>query len=120
MRRTRPALLVLLVLIVSAPVAWAQSQAVNGTIEGTVRDGSGGVLPGVTVSVINTDTGTQRIVVSNASGLYRAVLLPLGTYRLVAELAGFKKFEQAGITIAAGKTAEVNISMNVGEVNETV
>ena len=120
MRRTVPALLVLLVFIVSAPVAWAQSQAANGTIEGTVRDGSGGVLPGVTVSVINTDTGTQRIVVSNASGLYRAVLLPLGTYRLVAELAGFKKFEQAGITIAAGKTAEVNISMNVGEVNETV
>ena len=43
MRRTLPALLVLLVFIVSAPVAWAQSQAANGAIEGTVRDGSGGV-----------------------------------------------------------------------------
>jgi len=119
MRRTLPALVALFLLSASAP-ALAQSQAANGAIEGTVRDGSGAVLPGVTVSLVNTDTGAQRIVMTNDSGLYRAVLLPLGTYRVTAELAGFKKFEQAGIGLGAGRTAEINITMNVGDLNETV
>ena len=48
--------------------AFAQSQAINGTIEGTVKDASGAVLPGVTVTVLNTDTGTQRVVVRVGRG----------------------------------------------------
>jgi hypothetical protein len=119
MRRILPCLLALL-LVVSAAPALAQSQAANGAIEGTVRDNSGGVLPGVTVSVANADTGTLRIVVTNESGLYRAVLLPLGTYRVTAELAGFKKHEQGGIELGAGRTAEINITLQVGDLNETV
>ena len=119
MRRILPSLLALL-LVVSAAPALAQSQAANGAIEGTVRDNSGGVLPGVTVSVVNADTGTLRIVVTNESGLYRAVLLPLGTYRVTAELAGFKKHDQGGIELGAGRTAEINITLQVGDLNETV
>jgi len=119
MRRILPFMLALL-LMVSAVPALAQSQAANGAIEGTVRDNSGGVLPGVTVALVNTDTGTQRIVITNESGLYRAVLLPLGTYRLTAELAGFKKHEQAGIELNAGRTAEINVTLQVGDLNETV
>jgi len=119
MRRILPSLLALL-LVVSAAPALAQSQAANGAIEGTVRDNSGGVLPGVTVSVVNADTGTLRIVVTNESGLYRAVLLPLGTYRVTAELSGVKKHEQAGIELNAGRTAEINITLQVGDLNETV
>ena len=86
----------------SARSAFAQSQAINGTIEGTVVDDQGAVLPGVTVTVANLDTGDTRVVVTNESGLYRAPLLPLGTYRVSAELQGFKKFEQTGITISRG------------------
>ena len=119
MRRVLSSVLALL-LVASAAPALAQSQAANGAIEGTVRDSSGGVLPGVTVEIANTDTGTQRIAVTNESGLYRAVLLPLGSYRLTAELAGFKKHERAGITISAGQTAEINVTMSVGDLNETV
>jgi carboxypeptidase family protein len=100
--------------------AFAQSQAINGTIEGTVSDASGGVLPGVTLTVTNTDTGAERSVVTNEKGLYRAPLLPLGTYRVVAELQGFKKFEQTGITLLAGQTAVVNVSLGVGQVSEVV
>ena len=55
--------------------AFAQSTAVNGTIEGTVKDTQGSLLPGVTVTVTNIDTGDQRVVVTNESGLYRAPLL---------------------------------------------
>jgi hypothetical protein len=119
MRRALPSLLALL-LVASAVPALAQSQAANGAIEGTIRDNSGGVLPGVTVALVNADTGAQRIVVTNESGLYRAVLLPLGTYRVTAELAGFKKHDQAGIELSAGRTAEINITLQVGDLNETV
>jgi len=100
--------------------AAAQSQATNGTIEGIVRDGSGGVLPGVTVTVKNVDTGLERVVITNEAGTYRASLLSLGGYAVRAELQGFKKFEQQGIALSAGQTAVVNVSLAVGSVSETV
>jgi hypothetical protein len=59
-------------------------------------------------------------VVSNVDGIYRALLLPLGQYRVVAELQGFKKFEQTGIRLRAGETAVVNVTLEVGAVQETV
>ena len=65
MRRTT---LVLLALIAfAAGPARAQSQAANGTIEGTIKDGSGGLLPGVTVTVHNTDTGAERVVITEVT-----------------------------------------------------
>ncbi len=100
--------------------ALAQSTAINGTIEGTVKDDQGAVLPGVTVTVTNVDTGEQREVVTNESGLYRAPLLSLGTYRVAAELQGFKKFEQTGVSLRAGQTAVIDVSLAVGTVAETI
>ena len=100
--------------------AFAQSTAINGTIEGTVKDEQGAFLPGVTVTVTNIDTGETRVVVTNESGLYRAPLLSLGTYRVAAELQGFRKFEQTGITLRAGQTAAINIALAVGVVTETI
>jgi hypothetical protein len=109
----------LLSLSLAAP-ALAQSQGANGAIEGTVSDSSGGVLPGVTVTITNTDTGTERAVVTNEKGLYRAPLLPLGRYRVVAELQGFKKFEGTDIQLSVGQTAVVNATLSVGTVSETI
>src|SRR6187402_1565793 len=100
--------------------AFAQSNAANGTIEGTVKDDQGALLPGVTVTVANVDTGDQRVVVTNTSGLYRAPLLSLGTYRVSAELQGFKKFEQTGITVTAGQARVINVGLSVGTLSETV
>jgi len=115
----RAFLAALLSLGLAAP-ALAQSQAANGAIEGTVTDSTGGVLPGVTVTVTNTDTGTERVVVTNEIGLFRAPLLPLGTYRVTAELQGFKKFEQTGIKLSVGETAVVKAQLGVGQVSEVV
>ncbi|MGH9349059.1 MAG: TonB-dependent receptor domain-containing protein [Vicinamibacterales bacterium] len=112
--------LLALVFISAAGSAAAQGQAINGTIEGTVTDQSGGVLPGVTVTVTNTDTGDTRVAVTNESGLYRAPLLPLGAYRVSAELPGFKKYEQIGITIGAGQVAVIDVRLGVGAVTEVV
>jgi hypothetical protein len=110
---------VVIAAFLAAP-AFAQSQAANGSISGTVVDSSGGVLPGVTVTITNTDTGAVVSVVTNEAGLYRAPLLPLGTYQVVAELQGFKKYEESGIKLSAGQTAVVNVTMGVGAVSETV
>jgi hypothetical protein len=110
----------LLVVLALAAPAFGQSQAINGTIEGTIVDDQGAVLPGVTVTVTNIDTGDTRTVVTNESGLYRAPLLPLGTYRVSAELQGFRTYEQTGITITAGRTAVVDVKMTVGQLQETI
>ncbi len=106
--------------LVAPHTAAAQAQAANGNIEGTVRDSSGASLPGVMVTVTNMETGTTRSVVTNESGVYRAPLLPLGRYRVSAELQGFKTFEQQGITLSAGQTALINVELSVGNVSETI
>jgi len=107
-------------LLGPAATVSAQSQAMNGSIEGTVKDSSGAALPGVTVTVTNTDTGAQRTVVSNDEGVYRAPLLPLGSYTVTAELQGFKKFEQKGVPLSAGQTAVINVTLGVGTISESV
>jgi len=116
----RIALLLLAATVAGAGTLHAQSQAINGTIEGVVRDGTGAVLPGASVNVSNLDTGQQRTMTTNADGGYRAVLLSLGSYRVKAELQGFKTIERTGITLSAGQTAVVNFAMEVGGVAEVV
>ncbi|HTI38827.1 MAG TPA: TonB-dependent receptor [Vicinamibacterales bacterium] len=114
------AVIVLLALVVTVSSAFAQSQATNGAIEGTITDASGAVLPGVTVTLTQTETGAERTAVSNDKGLYRAPLLPIGTYTVKAELQGFKTFQQTGVKVSVGETAVVNAAMSVGELSETI
>src|SRR3954464_2041663 len=109
-----------LIVVMSAAHPLAQSQAINGTIEGTITDQSGAALPGVSVTVTNVDTGDTRVIVSNEAGVYRAPLLPLGRYRVSAELQGFRKFEQQGLTLSAGQSAVININMTVGNLSEAI
>ena len=116
---SRLSVFLLLLSLIAVPAS-AQSQAANGSIEGVIVDNSGAVLPGVTVTVQNLETGAERVVITNASGIYRAQLLQLGTYRVSAELTGFKKFEQTGVTLAAGQTAIVDLTLAVGGPNEVV
>ena len=114
---------ILTALLLSAAVvssAAAQSQAINGTIAGTVRDESGAVLPGVTVTITNVNTGTVRSVVTDTRGTYSAALLPLGTYRILMELSGFKSVERSGVTLSAGQIAAVNAQLLVGGVQEVI
>ena len=96
-RRFGIAVLIVLAALFLPHTAAAQAQAANGNIEGTVRDISGAALPGVMVTVTNMETGTSRTTTTNQDGGYRAPLLPLGRYKVAAELQGFKTFEQQGI-----------------------
>jgi hypothetical protein len=79
---------VLLVLTFHFSLAWAQ--VTTGTILGTVTDETGGVLPGVEITLTNTDTGINRAVVSGDEGTYRAPNLTLGNYEVQAALAGLR------------------------------
>jgi hypothetical protein len=109
-----------LAIVGSVTPALGQSQAINGTIEGTVKDAQGGVLAGVTVTVTHLDTNASRVVVTNESGVYRAPLLPLGTFSVAFTLAGFSKHQQTGITLAAGQTVVLNVALTVGNLQENI
>jgi hypothetical protein len=110
----------LLALGLTAAPAFAQSQAINGTIEGTVKDVQGGVLPGVTVTITNTDTGAERVVVTNGEGMFRAPLLPLGTYRVQFAMTSFATRARTGIMLNAGQIAVVNETLSIGGLQEGI
>ena len=109
-----------LFLVVLAPRAGAQSTAINCTIEGVVKDTTGAVLSGATVTVTNVDVGAERSLISGSDGEFRAPLLPLGTYKVRVELPGFKAAERTGLTLSAGQTAVLNFALEVGGVQEVV
>ena len=74
-----------------------QSQATTGVIEGTVVDEAGGTLPGVTVTLRNTGTNFETSSLTAGNGRFRAVLLPLGGYRVTASLTGFARTVLDGV-----------------------
>jgi len=96
------------------------AQDVGGTIFGRIADESGGGLPGVTVSARNLETGVTRSAVSDAQALYRLVALPVGTYELTFALTGFATEVRSGIRVLVGQQAEINPSLKVARVAETV
>ena len=83
-----------------------------------MKDESEGVLPGVTVTVTNEDTGFNRSQVSDEGGRYRVPQLPLGNYRVRAELTGFRSTLRSGIQLTVGQEAVVDLTMALGEISE--
>jgi outer membrane receptor protein involved in Fe transport len=98
----------------------AQAQSAGGAIEGTVTDESGAVLPGATVTVRNQATGVSRETTTDGSGLYRAPLLPVGTYEVTAALSGFATTRRPNLTLTIGQTLPVDISLKVATTQEEV
>src|SRR5262249_30669518 len=121
-RRWRPFFVVAIVVMAMAPVDRAFAQSVSsGTIEGTVKDESSGVLPGVTVTISSPQLQLGQLVqVSDSSGKYRFVDLPAGSYRLKAELQGFSATIHEGLRLTVGFTARVDLTMKVGALEESV
>jgi hypothetical protein len=111
--------LVWALMLAIAPGVRAQSVAV-AQLSGTVTDESGGMLPGVDVTVTQTDTGMTRRAVTGANGEYVFTNLPVGPYKLSSNLSGFSPFEQTGIVLAVGDTRSVNVTMKIGGLSETV
>ena len=89
-----------------------------GTITGEVKDGSGAIIPGATVTVTNTGTNASREMPSNASGIYTFTALPPGPYVVKSELQGFKTVEQK-VDLHVEQTVRVNFTMEIGTLSET-
>jgi hypothetical protein len=110
-------LALVLLAIGSAPLA-AQTQL--GAIQGTITDESGGVLPGVTVTVTNLATGVSRTTTSNETGVYRVQGLDPGRFSVMADLQGFRKAVNKEVVLSVGATLGVNFTMRTGTVEETI
>jgi hypothetical protein len=119
MRVTGLAALLLLLIPSFAPPVHAQTA---GTIAGVVTDGSGAVLPGVTVTARNTGTGLMRTTLTGEEGRYAVPSLSPGPYEVRAELDGFVPHVRRNIYLAVGETQALNIVLHVGgvEIDEVV
>src|SRR5689334_6784262 len=108
--------------IVSALILFsslAEAQADRATLSGFVRDSSGAVLPGATVSVTNTATGVLQEQTTSETGNYLIVNLIPGPYRVEISLSGFKKFTQA-VPLEVAQRARIDATLEVGSVQEAV
>jgi carboxypeptidase family protein len=106
-----------LVFLLTSASAWAQATA---QLNGRVTDESGAVLPGVTVTVTQTDTQFTRTVATDGTGSYVMPNLPTGPYRLEVSLQGFRSYVQTGIVLQVGATPAINVTLGLGELAETV
>src|SRR4029079_12083772 len=116
----RPVLFTLVLALLLPLAALGQSQAAGGSIEGTVTDESGAVLPGVTVSIKNPANAVSRDATTDARGVFRAPLLPVGAYDITAALDGFTTVHQADVTVAIGQTVTLEITLKVAAAAESI
>src|SRR3979409_983479 len=97
-----------MMLLIAATCVVASAQETTGTITGVTSDSTGGVLPGVTVTVKNTNTGASRTVVTNQAGIYTASLLPIGTYDVTFELQGFQPVTQRNVALHVNDRLQID------------
>jgi hypothetical protein len=98
----------------------AAAQQGTSEIRGRVLDEQGAVLPGVTVTVRNQDTGMFRETISNPDGTYFISGIVPGLYEISAEVQGFKKYARRDLRLEIGKTSTVDVPLQVGTLQETV
>lgn len=95
-------------------------QVVGGSISGTVRDASGASIAGATVEIRNTETGAARVLTSDDSGRYAAPSVPIGGYSVSASKEGFSTQTKTGIRLVVGQSAEIDLALQVGKVQQEV
>jgi hypothetical protein len=118
MRGTRILMILAVALLATAPV-FAQTETTTGSINGVVTDNTGGALPGVTVTVTNTQTGLSRNTVTENDGTFTVPQLPPGTYRVGGELSGLGNAQRTGISVLLGTSTKVDLRI-APQVAETI
>jgi len=117
MKKALVSVVLALVLVASSAVS---AQVLYGTIVGNVKDPSGGVIPGASVTVTNQQTNQSQELVTNDTGIYTARNLQAGTYTVKISLAGFKEFIQTGISVTPNNVTRLDAELVVGEVNQSI
>jgi hypothetical protein len=111
-------ILVLMLMLTTAP-ALAQSSAGGGSIQGTVKDVDGAIIPGATVIIRHIATGRVTNTVSNGEGFFFTPPLTIGRYRVRVTAAAMKSWE-GELVLATGQLAEISPALSPGEVTETI
>ena len=102
-------------------VASGAAQTSTGGLRGFVKDGTGGVLAGVTIEASSPNRiGAPAVTVTDGQGLYTVQNLPLGEYTLVYSLQGFRTVRRENIRVEVGRTIQVDISLEVGTLEQAV
>jgi hypothetical protein len=96
------------------------AQLPTGTILGVVKDSSGAVVPGATVTIQSTETDQTRKAVTDSGGAYRVPALPVGHYDVKVEQTGFKTETQTGLNLEVGQEAVIDFALQVGTSEQTV
>jgi hypothetical protein len=117
MRGLTGGVVLVLLLVLAAP---ASAQLDRGRIAGFVKDQSGAVVPGATVTAINVETRLKRSVVSDATGFYIFPALAPGAYDVEVELEGFKKGVQTGVRLDAAGSMSVDFTLETGAISEAI
>ena len=115
--RTLLSLTICLMFLSLSAGAFAQGL---GRVSGTVADSAGAVVPSATVTLTQVKTGAMSTFKTDADGLYNFPSVNPAEYRLDVTAAGFKKYEQAGVTVLADQSVTLNVALQVGAQQETV
>jgi hypothetical protein len=97
--------------VVLAVAATARAQTATGQITGTVKDATGAVVPGATVTVTSELTGSKREAVTGKDGNYAIPLLPVSTYSVTASLQGFRAAKRTGIRLYVDQVARIDLDL---------
>ena len=93
---------------------------VTANIAGTVKDSTGAVIPGASVTLTNTETNVPLMLKTGNDGTYLFRLVPIGNYTVTAEQPGFRKYVHAGIVLNLNQNAKLDITLQPGETKEVV
>jgi Carboxypeptidase regulatory-like domain len=113
-----PCAAIFLLFVFFASPALAQFD--TGQLSGFVRDSSGAVIPGVTVTATNEGNGQQRVAASNTDGYYVLPSLLVGTYTISVEQSGFARFTTTGVRVSAAARISVDVTLRLGALTDTV
>ena len=120
LRRTGRSFVAVIWWLMAAPsTVPVHAQEITGTIYGRLTDQTGGVLPGVKVTVVSVDTEQRRETVTNSVGRY-SISLPIGRYTITFLLPDFRPYIAGGIDLHVNDQLEVNANLKVGALVETL
>jgi hypothetical protein len=107
-----------LLILLTGSAAWAQSS--SGSISGTVKDPSGGVIPGAPVSAVNTATGVVQTTQTNSDGFFAFPSLAVGQYEINVTPTGFRPYRRTGLVVDVNSKLQVDVQLQVAEQNQQV
>jgi hypothetical protein len=113
-------MLMLAAVLAMGLAATTHGQIDTGTILGTVRDQSGAVIPQAKVTLTNTGTGVSSSGQTNNEGHYAFPAIKSGTYQVTIQATGFKKYVRSGISLSIQQSAEIDVALETGDINQSV